>query len=507
MDCCSSGLVEVTKVSPEGYQFRGPADQVYGFRPGETSVWLGFLPHLILAICCAAALNRKLPRVCLVPLIAFVLWVINYAMLNRYIHASGIYYAYAAVLAAAGLGPAWDFARTHRGAVPRFLLVAFLAVLGTQALLAGNLLTFGLLRNVKFVWSKDPEPAGHPVEPNVSTAIRHASKIYIPNTHWEVLYWNFMRFNLAARYSTGRGYRAPDADTLMLLSVAPTISDGMFPFRLPDIAAPALTFLGTAAQDYVFAKGDQVHIQHPYRSHYALSHVRWRKTPGGPVYSIDCCYGVEKDSVITVRFRLESPSGALQSDISAVGKTYYPPESDKNTYQRFVIEAASRINPSAIVRTVHPLDRSWNMGALDRLSPGAQEPVLMVRADLPREPYTLKGNHYTVSWLGKETAFSVFNPGARTEAVLTLELATLRQPHTPVLQAEGRTIGRGPVVKRVFWTDGTDIARYSVALQPGNNSFALTSAEPPDVLPDGRPASFLLIGEIGVAAAKGATAQ
>jgi hypothetical protein len=46
-----------------------------------------------------------------------------------------------------------------------------------------------------------------------------------------------------------------------------------------------------------------------------------------------------------------------------------------------------------------------------------------------------------------------------------------------------------------------------VALQPGNNSFALTSAEPPDVLPDGRPASFLLIGEIGVAAAKGATAQ
>lgn len=115
---------------------------------------------------------------------------------------------------------------------------------------------------------------------------------------------------------------------------------------------------------------------------------------------------------------------------------------------------------------------------------------------LAPEPYELGGKHYTVSWLGKETRFSVTNPGKETRGRLELQLATFGKPHTAELLSAGRVVGGPFPISHIFWQNGAEIVRFSVTLTHGENEFVLTSKETPNELPGGRQVCFLLVGKI-----------
>ena len=113
MSCCFSDLVETVKRRyPGGYVFQGPANPE-GFLFYEYT-WLGFLPHLLLLVGVTYFLARGFPVASMALAASFFCWHFTSAMQTRY-QAGQIYYSFPAVLAAAALGAAWDFARTVQG--------------------------------------------------------------------------------------------------------------------------------------------------------------------------------------------------------------------------------------------------------------------------------------------------------------------------------------------------------------------------------------------------------
>ncbi|MEO8593448.1 MAG: hypothetical protein ABI759_09000 [Candidatus Solibacter sp.] len=362
MRCCFSDLVETTKRSPEGNLFEGPADPE-GAWPHEYTVWLGFMPHLMLLVCLAGAFSRGLPRGAIAVAAAFFCWCVTCSVSSRFIPTASVYYSFPAVLGIAALGPAWDFARgTRRWS--RVLAGGFAAVIATHMLLGANLLAFGGMRNLQFAWHGKPAPDAHPVAPSVAEAIGAARRIYIPYSHWEVLYWNFMRFNFAAKYSTGVDLRTPSPDTMMLLTLAREGDSDFFPARLPAGTAAGLVYLGDADGQPILAQGGGAENLRSGRARYLVLPLSWRL---GPEYRVPgvtiqvsrgsqqsaCCLGVTASDGIEYRYELRSTSGASASrEWRLVGDADpgIPPDG-RSMYDSLVVETRLRQRPGEIART------------------------------------------------------------------------------------------------------------------------------------------------------------
>ena len=259
-------VVVASTRSPEGYLYLGPSEpNAYGYT--EYTVWLGFLPVLLVIGCIVGLLQRGSMLVPTAFLISFFFYHATYSVETKYIGGIGVYYSFAAILAAAGVGPLWDWARSHRGLGGRLIVGIFVAVMATHVLLAGNLLGFGALRNVAAL-ARPPLP--DPVNSDASHAIELASQIYIPYTHWEVPYWTYMRLNPGARYTTGLAlnFHAPNVLTLLPVDAGTAELDAT-PVRLPK-GSPGLTYLGDAGADHIFARGSDIEKREPQRSGYAL---------------------------------------------------------------------------------------------------------------------------------------------------------------------------------------------------------------------------------------------
>ncbi len=370
MKCCFSDLVETTKRSPEGYLFEGPADPE-GAAPTEYTVWLGFMPHLLLLVCVAGIFTRKLPLAAVAIAGAFFCWHVTYAVENRFVPTASVYYSFPAVLAFAALGPAWDFARGSRRWTGRLLLAVFLGVFATHILLSANLLAFGGLRNLQFAWRNTPAPEMHPAAPGVIQAIRAAPRIYIPYTHWEVLYWNFMRFNPAAKYSTGVDLHSPSPGALMLLSVAREGATDLVPAKLPAGAAIGLTYLGDADSQPIFSQGGRIVSTRKYM----LLPVTWTTDAAGritglsvlvsrPSQNLTCCVGIEPSDGIEYRYELRSvaTNARMAHEWSRPGDDDPGISSPANdTFDSLVVETRSRQHPEEVMRTI----RRLNAGAYD----------------------------------------------------------------------------------------------------------------------------------------------
>lgn len=374
LKCCFANLVLTTKRSPEGYQFIGPADQ-HAFLPAETTVWLGFLPHFTILAVLILVFARKVSVASLVLIAAFWLWHFTYAAETRYIWWACTYYCFPAILSVAAIGLIWDIARSSHGAASRFLMASFLALFATHMLLSANLLAFGELRNVQFLLNPSRRaPDMHAVDRPVAAALASARAVYIPTTHWEVLLWNLMRYNLGARYSTGQLLQLPAANTLMLLSIAPdvartathgeNVATARLAVRLPHGAAPALTYLGKANGDQVFAQGDGIELRYPDRDGYALLDITWRQDPASGVVlgaESKCCIGLQPSNQVAFRYAFQSTATAERTgtdwSVANQSRSTLSVASNKR-YDTLVIETENLTHPDTIERTVYPLSEA-----------------------------------------------------------------------------------------------------------------------------------------------------
>jgi len=351
------------RLSPEGYTFRGPMDS---YIPAETTVWLGFVPHLILLFCVLRVLNFRLPVASMILFGAAICWTVTYTMEMKYVFWSCTYFAFPAVLVAAAFGPAWDHARRCPRGIGRLATIGFVGLFVTQGLLVFNLLTFGMLRNVGFLFHKPAPPFDlHSAEESVVRTLQSARQIYIPGTHWEVLYFNFMRFNPVAKYSTGHEFLDPSPQTLMLLSVAARISDGLIPIPLPHQTPGALTYIGEADNEHVFTAGAGVESRWPSRSGYALVQIAWRRSPTSgtivAVQNLTCCTGLTPGDRIVVRYAVQSKDTGSVSESPWVlpGNTEGSmPESRDAPSGILWLESRSLDDPNKVVRVSYDLGQA-----------------------------------------------------------------------------------------------------------------------------------------------------
>jgi hypothetical protein len=507
MKCCAADLVQVTKRSPEGYIFQGPADQ-YGYLPVEQTVWLGFLPHFLILIGLVQIFTRRLPLACIALVAGFLFWHVTYAAQTKYIWWVCTYYSFPAVLAIAALALVWDYSSASRTMSARVLLGAFVALFATHTLLAANLLAFGGARNIQFLWPNRVSNTDVRADAPVKEAIRAARRVYIPDTHWEVPYWRFMRFNPVAKYTTGGGnFRLPSPDILMLLPVQPDVAAGLLPARIPPGEATALTYLGDTDNDHVFAQGDGIETRYADRSRYTLIQVNWRRdaSTGGiaAAQSVLCCVGLQPSDGVVMRYALQNTA----TGTSVEGPWLRPGQLDTDAgssidglYDTFLIEIQSTKHPDRIARTMYRLGQAaYTVGTTEPAESGAPSATLAVNIpSLAPEPYELHGKHYAVSWLKEETSFSVVNPGKQSTATVEMHLAVAGRPHTAVLLTNGREVRPRISVSKVFWDSGAQTVGFEVTLAPGENKFILKSKEAADMLPDGRAVGFLLIGNPAV---------
>jgi len=134
--------------------------------------------------------------------------------------------------------------------------------------------------------------------------------------------------------------------------------------------------------------------------------------------------------------------------------------------------------------------------------PGASTLDMDMLGDFPAPEVGEKDHKsYFVRWLPQETDFTGNVYGPSTGAILSVELATNGPPRSARLIVNGRPAGEAVSVKGNFWSTPSTVARFHVFLDHGQNSFRLVSVEPSGKLPDGRPVSFLMIGEVKVSRA------
>jgi len=319
-----------------------------------------------------------------------------------------------------------------------------------------------------------------------------------------------MRFNPAAKYTTGDSNQPLPRDALSLLSVPPNAADGLVPVRVPPDDLSSLSFLGKASYLPVFAFGNAIEKQHPELPRYILLQATWRTDPATGALiapeSITCCGSLRPSVELEFRYDLSSKTTGrhLNSSWLSIAQPLIPPPGPATErFDRLTIDTRNARRAGVAMRTAYDISSGvFTIGNQEAaISGSAQDVRLDIRMPaLTPEVCDYNGRRYNVNWLPKQTKFSVVNPGRRTQAVLELILGVLEKPHAAVLSAGGKALSQRVSIKKVFWVNGAETIRYPVTLQPGENQFLLESTDPPEKLSDGRQVCFLLIEGIKVIA-------
>jgi len=295
------------------YRFQGIADPL-GYWYFEQTLWLGFLPLVMILFLLSAVVARFLPAGAALFFLAFVGWHLSFATLSRYMETICAYYSYPAVLTCAGFGLAWDALQRRKGFLHTLLLGGLAVVIVTHLVIDFNLLNFNVQRNLPTALKRnfDGETSVTRIQEPAIRAIQSANRINIPYLHWEVLYWDIMRHNTGAVYTTGSAVFAPDPQTLNILSIS---NDLQYMIGCTPGSAGAFTYLGTSSSGYLFGNGAKVSDQSPSQNGYFLLRGQvLRKAPDQSIsefrFDTHAMLGLERDSDVEFRIHSASSDGA-----------------------------------------------------------------------------------------------------------------------------------------------------------------------------------------------------
>jgi hypothetical protein len=239
------------------YRIRGlvePGAEVFF----EQSIWLGLAPHVCLLSLLWIAWERPRGSGWIMFLLSgLILWLAGYSALFRYAETIGTYAAYVGVISIAPLGLVWERMRRSGRRVSRALSFAFVLLVASNAILAGTLLLSSQKRNALQAFQRtDGETSVSATPPMLRAVVQRARSVHIPYLHWELLYWNVMRLNPAARYTTGTAWDQPGAD-LTIYSMSNRLDwTAMLPVRTE--LGGGIRLLGpiNAGQDRAFCAGE-----------------------------------------------------------------------------------------------------------------------------------------------------------------------------------------------------------------------------------------------------------
>ncbi len=518
-----SGVTEIRKVSLAGFQFKGPlADGATSYLMNEYTVFAGLLPWLIAAAILLAGFRSDINKPALWIAGSLLGWHVCYVLYTKYIPGASAYYTYPAVIAAAGLGPVWDWSISRHGISRRVLVGVFALTALSHSVVASHIFRYNSLRNVVYAWTKSPAADAHPVDPAVKEAIQLAGQIHIPLMSWSQMMWHIMRHNPAASYSTG-GMRvdAPSKE-LQLIGLVPANPDGHTAVYLPKAATASAVYIGPAFGQRYYGTGAVAMGLHPEQPKLAVFGLSFPIVPKGTTLYIGGPWVGAK------------PSDGLQfraSLVSSATKRVFPGpwHSTSEIFSTFAIKEPDAIDevwmdvrhpskPKEFVRSYLPVKTpSAPMPArAEVLSDDPEGTKPKSSENAPREsvstapkapisavPHPGRGKalavklinpgsqqvgtsfekvDYLVRWVPQSASYEFENTGAPRKAEFALYVAKAVRNRTLRLKVNGTLIPTEGKITKTLWVDGMNELRYSVNLVKGLNRFEIYTPEELDAV-------------------------
>jgi len=185
------------------YQFRGVSDPDASSL-FEQTLWLGLAPLFLLAVLIVMAIRRnEFDFYTWLLILSLPCWHLAFAIMTKYVECVGTYYSYAVPIGLAPLGYIWERLKTSENSAARILAKVMPVLLVSNALVAAVILIDSPKRNLTQAFTfTDGETPVSQTSSSLRPIVAKAKHVHIAYTHWELLYWNLMRLNPAAKYYT-----------------------------------------------------------------------------------------------------------------------------------------------------------------------------------------------------------------------------------------------------------------------------------------------------------------
>lgn len=344
------------------YSFRGltPPDAMEFY---EQTLWLGVAPWALLAaLGWWVARRRGAGFGTLCVLLALPGWHFGFSLVHRYVETAGAYYAFIAGVAVAGLGLAWHHTAGERGWGARTVRALVVVTLASNVWMAGTALWLSPKRNVRMAFTAtDGETPVSQTSAGVRSLVARARRVHLSYTHWELLYWSFMRLNPGARYSTGR---VPEDAPPDLYVYSHQVRSG-WEQDTPVLAAGAgsLRRAGTisSGEDVVFCYGVVCDAECAGCEENVLLPLRVEKEGEAVKIRVEREAGLLRDAGARVRMSLAAP-GRTPEELAGwrllKEVTGMETKARAEGWHSLVVEVAAGEGGCRVSRTVVPLDRS-----------------------------------------------------------------------------------------------------------------------------------------------------
>jgi hypothetical protein len=256
------------------YRFQGIWwDYSYYFM--EESIFLGFTPLLfVFGFVCLREVEKARRWPLLILLGSFWVYFFTYSATTKYIETTGIYFAYALMVASPALGVLWFPFRS--ASLRRMATVLLGLVIAGNSVLAVNLFKNNVRRNLRQVRR---ELQGRSEAARVDDPIRKefqepAGGIHLVYTHWELAAYSLIQVNPAARFTIEGGAITNRSDVLNVFSYPAMSNFGSIPVQAYPPGTNGLVYLGiydsSYGPEYTFAKGNHVEVRNHADSGYIV---------------------------------------------------------------------------------------------------------------------------------------------------------------------------------------------------------------------------------------------
>ncbi|MFA6198750.1 MAG: hypothetical protein WC734_06415 [Patescibacteria group bacterium] len=285
------------------FYFDGVVSNAAHFGVNEVSVWLGFVPWLLVLVIILALRQKPsyFRSVALWLALAFFAWHFTRCFQLKYVRGEGIYYAFSMALAAPALAWLWEYGAHKRKLAGALVISACIGVLAANLVSAANYFAFNYQRNIPSLRASHFQPNQQVFSPQLSDTLKASQRTLIAYSQWELPYFLFMTEHPSARYATSTELHAtPNADYDLALVLArggteiPLVFDHDDRTRL-SLIGTALTLYGTQR---VFGTGKAVASQTSNEaSIFAIFQLHQQRNDKGGLASISFSnfYGIDKD--------------------------------------------------------------------------------------------------------------------------------------------------------------------------------------------------------------------
>ena len=192
------------------FYFDGVVSNAAHLGVNEVSVWLGFIPWLLVLVIILSIRQRPdhFRNVALWLALAFFTWHLTRCLQLKYVRGEGIYYAFAMALAAPALAWLWEYGAKKGNLAGTLMRGICVVVLLANLVSAANYFAFNYQRRLPNLLASHFQPNRNLLSPQFSNYLKESRRTLIIYSQWELPYFQFMTEQPSARYATATDLHA-----------------------------------------------------------------------------------------------------------------------------------------------------------------------------------------------------------------------------------------------------------------------------------------------------------